>query len=106
MEDHNALAGHMPADKVGGMRVVRKDRPESQSSSTDVVSDTIKSIELRQAENVLASTGLVAQMNKNYPEAAVRHYHDKPVVPKQQVHNKIPQCPRTTGNLFRPTKNQ
>ncbi|GMT29284.1 hypothetical protein PFISCL1PPCAC_29107, partial [Pristionchus fissidentatus] len=106
-EDTKVLAGHMPAEKVGGMRVVRKDRRHSENENrtpSEGGSDSDKSEEFKQAENVLAHTGLAAQTNKDYPDAAVRHYHEK-TVPRNQQHNVQPHCPRSSGPLFQPPRN-
>ncbi|GMR45211.1 hypothetical protein PMAYCL1PPCAC_15406 [Pristionchus mayeri] len=102
------LAGHLPAEKVGGVRVMRKERrqqeSENQPTSSEGSSSTEKSDELLKAENVLANSGVVTQIANDYPEAAVKHCHEK-AVPRHQVHNNAALCHRSTGPIFQPSKN-
>ena len=73
-------AGHLPANKVGGRRVVnKKDQRNSESErAISESSDETKSI---------LDTNLPAQLEKAYPPEAVRTYHEKPHPRHQPIQN-------------------
>ncbi|KAF8366123.1 hypothetical protein PRIPAC_83952 [Pristionchus pacificus] len=88
------------------MPAENKDRRQSDNENrtpSEGGSESGKSDELKQAENVLAHTGLAAQTNIDYPEAAVKAYHNKPQ-PRNQIHNTMPHCNRASGPIQQPTK--
>ncbi|MCP9263524.1 hypothetical protein DINM_006800 [Dirofilaria immitis] len=75
--------GHAPAEKIAG----------GQDASQEDYDDELE----EQSKNILAHSGLVAKTNKDYPEEAIRAYHEKQI---PQVHK--PTKPNAT--LFQPTK--
>ncbi|KAK6107334.1 Death-associated family protein [Brugia pahangi] len=97
--------GHAPAEKIaGGVRRTRKARLSSESERNqekklegqDPSQEDCNESE-EQSKNVLAHSGLVAKTNKDYPEEAIRAYHDK----------QIPQLHKSTKpniTLFQPIK--
>ncbi|CAG9531838.1 unnamed protein product [Cercopithifilaria johnstoni] len=96
--------GHAPAEKIaGGVRRTRKTRLTSESERNQEklegqhTSKEDYGGELEeQSKNVLANSGLVAKTNKDYPEEAIRVYHDK----------QVPQLHKSTkpNILFQPSK--
>uniref|UniRef100_A0A1I7YRQ9 Death-associated protein 1 n=1 Tax=Steinernema glaseri TaxID=37863 RepID=A0A1I7YRQ9_9BILA len=97
--------GHMAAKKVGGMRVVRKEKRGFSESEKQSSEDESRSLEDRpepHANNILASTGLAAQAKKDYPEEAIRSFHEKPVA---QYPNPITHDKTHKTHQFQPRKN-
>ncbi|VIO99819.1 Bm-DAP-1 protein, identical [Brugia malayi] len=98
--------GHAPAEKIaGGVRRTRKARLSSESERNqekklegqDSSQEDYGNESEEQSKNVLAHSGLVAKTNKDYPEEAIRAYHDK----------QIPQLHKSTKPniiLFQPIK--
>ena len=104
--EESTKAGHQAAVKVGGVRVVRKERRSSENDNrtpSEGGSDSGKSDEIKSSENILAHTGLVAQTNKDYPEEAVKLSHTKNI-PRQQPHVAQTTNVRATGPIFQPKK--
>ncbi|KAK6012253.1 hypothetical protein OSTOST_22602 [Ostertagia ostertagi] len=92
-------AGHLPAERVGGRRVVN--RKEHRQSETERTSS--ESSDEAGREVVEKDPSLPAQMEKSYPTSAVRQSHDKPI-PTHQAHYAHPPS-HTSGNVFQPRKN-
>ncbi|TKR92677.1 hypothetical protein L596_007285 [Steinernema carpocapsae] len=95
----------MPAAKVGGMRIVRKDKRGYSESEKPSSEDESRSLEDRpepHANNILASTGLAAQAKKDYPEEAIRSFHEKPM---SQYPNPITHDKSHKTHQFQPRKN-
>ncbi|KAK6728998.1 hypothetical protein RB195_006199 [Necator americanus] len=91
-------AGHLPAERVGGRRVVtKKDRRQSETERTSSESSE-ESREVVERDNTLP-----AQMEKSYPTSGVRHSHDKPQ-PTHQAHYAHPPS-HASGHVFQPRKN-
>ncbi|EYC17002.1 hypothetical protein Y032_0032g2610 [Ancylostoma ceylanicum] len=92
-------AGHLPAERVGGRRVVnKKDRRPSETERT-----SSESSEEAGREVVERDSTLPAQMEKSYPTSGVRHSHDKPQ-PTHQAHYANPPS-HASGHVFQPRKN-
>jgi len=81
-------AGHPPAVKVGNMRVVQKRDPNA-SSAKEVPAEPKPAAgeegeeELLEEENVVKEkpiniSGAVSRGNADFPEQAVKAYHEKP----------------------------
>uniref|UniRef100_A0A0K0DFJ7 C2H2-type domain-containing protein n=1 Tax=Angiostrongylus cantonensis TaxID=6313 RepID=A0A0K0DFJ7_ANGCA len=99
MAEDEMKAGHLPAERVGGRRVVnKKDRRQSETDRT-----SSESSDEAGREVTVKDSSLPAQMEKSYPTSAVRHYHDKPQ-PTHQPHYANPPC-HTSGHIFQPKKN-
>ncbi|KAK5965391.1 hypothetical protein GCK32_001898 [Trichostrongylus colubriformis] len=92
-------AGHLPAERVGGRRVVnKKDRRPSEAERS-----SSESSEEAGREVVEKDSSLPAMMEKSYPTSAVRQSHDKPI-PTHQAHYAQPPS-HTSGHVFQPRKN-
>ncbi|VDM08724.1 unnamed protein product [Wuchereria bancrofti] len=97
--------GHAPAEKIaGGVRRTRKARLSSESERNqkklegqDPSQEDYGNESEEQSKNVLARSGLVAKTNKDYPEEAIRAYHDKQI---QQLHKST----KPNITLFQPIK--
>ncbi|VDM60951.1 unnamed protein product [Angiostrongylus costaricensis] len=84
VRSHSVMkAGHLPAERVGGRRIVNK--------KVNIFFTGASMFFLR------------ISMEKSYPTSAVRHYHDKPQ-PTHQPHYANPPC-HTSGHIFQPKKN-
>ncbi|VDO65561.1 unnamed protein product [Heligmosomoides polygyrus] len=92
-------AGHLPAERVGGRRVVnKKDRRQSETERT-----SSESSEEAGREVVEKDSSLPAQMEKSYPTSAVRQAHDKPMPTHQDRHDHP--VSHASGHVFQPKKN-
>ncbi|KAL4217509.1 hypothetical protein ACF0H5_023958 [Mactra antiquata] len=101
-EDPNLKAGHAPAVKVGGMRVTthKKDKPadEKPAENEEAEEFEVPAKIDKHHQQVLVS-GVVTKGDKDFPEAAVRAIHEKPMPthdnrPMHSPQQKIIQQPR------------
>ncbi|KHJ98696.1 hypothetical protein OESDEN_01316 [Oesophagostomum dentatum] len=97
VEEPETKAGHLPAERVGGRRVVnKKDRRQSENEQPSTEKDE------ESREIVERDATLPAQMEKSYPTSGVRQMHDKPQ-PTCQPHYANPPS-HVSGNIFQPKK--
>jgi len=82
-------AGHPPAVKVGNMRVVQKkdpssDKPPAEPKPADENEDEeeIEDTEDKVKEKPLTISGAPARGNADFPEQAVKAFHEKPETPQ------------------------
>ncbi|CAJ0594956.1 unnamed protein product [Cylicocyclus nassatus] len=97
VEEPETKAGHLPAEKVGGRRVVtKKDRRQSETEqpSSENSDDNHELVE--------RDSTLPAQMEKSYPTGAVKKAHEKPH-PAHQPHYSNPPA-HHSQNLFQPKR--
>ncbi|CAJ0961279.1 unnamed protein product, partial [Mesorhabditis belari] len=108
MSDQELKAGHLPAQKAGGMRVpTRKARTPSETENKTPSSESSeeKVEEVKLTDNILCGTGLASQTNKDYPPEAIQKYHNKPVPqhPNKQIHANAPNH-QTNMPVFQPQR--
>ncbi|KAK6057997.1 hypothetical protein COOONC_04439 [Cooperia oncophora] len=99
VEEPEMKAGHLPAERVGGRRVVKKDHRQQETERTSSESADETSREL-----VERDSSLPAQMERSYPTSAVKQSHEKPI-PTHQAHYASPPSHTNSGQLFQPRKN-
>ena len=93
-------AGHAPAVKVGGMRVVQHKKESDKPDTTTVVTAEelaeFGSSPPKQPQMLLS--GAVAKGDKDFSPQAVKSFHDKPM----PTHDVKPRAPQNTQNIHQP----
>ncbi|XP_048776231.1 death-associated protein 1-like [Ostrea edulis] len=84
-EESDLLAGHPPAVKAGGMRIVQhkhekadssQSREEKQEQAEEFGTVDVKADKHHQS---ILLSGAVTKGDKDFPVEAVKSYHDKPL---------------------------
>lgn len=94
-EDPSVKAGHAPAVKVGGMRVVTHTKAHKEKPAEEEKPDEEEEFEVppktdKHHQQILLS-GVVTKGDKDFPEAAVKSYHEKPKPTHENRHVNSPQ---------------
>ncbi|CAH1789467.1 unnamed protein product [Owenia fusiformis] len=90
-EEKDLKAGHLPAEKAGGMRIVQKKKLHPDEKGEPVTAEEEEEYgsppkaETTHDAKVLIS-GALTQEEKAYPPEAIKVYHEKPI----PVHEKRP----------------
>jgi len=101
MSDDALKAGHAPAVKVGGMRVVQN-RKKSESDKTEAgaaseeITEISSSPPKTQQQQVVS--GAVVKGDKDFTSAAVKSFHEKPA----PTHDPKPRPAQNTQNIHQP----
>ncbi|KAL6462736.1 hypothetical protein MHYP_G00291580 [Metynnis hypsauchen] len=100
-EKHETRAGHLPAVKAGGMRIVQK-----HQSAGDSVSDRKEDKDSKEFEScsppkpVVVVSGVVTKGDKDFTPAAAQVAHTKPVPAVQ----KLPSAHHINQHIHQPRK--
>jgi len=101
MSDDALKAGHAPAVKVGGMRVVQNrkksesDKAEAGAASPEEVLEIMGSSPPKTQQVV---SGAVTKGDKDFTSAAVKSFHEKPA----PTHDPKPRPAQNTQNIHQP----
>jgi hypothetical protein len=105
-EKQELKAGHPPAVKAGGMRVVTKHKHKDQDPDAydNKYRDSVNPIggpnKIDIKQDVSLSGGVVANDTAQHQTAAVRLYHDKPQPTHEKTH-----APPKQMNITQPRRN-
>ncbi|KAH3749531.1 death-associated protein 1-like isoform X1 [Dreissena polymorpha] len=105
-EDPNLKAGHAPAVKVGGMRVTSHKKTDKNAGDEPAEADDAAEYEVpakvdKHHQQLLVS-GAVTKGDKDFPEAAVRAIHEKPMPTHEN--NRPTHSPGQKGVIHQPRK--
>lgn len=87
-EEIEAKAGHPPAMKVGGVRIPQRRRSVDEKEGLPQKPRKDSESEKEEEEIIVAKSppkaqvlvsGVVGRVDRDFPTAAVKHTHDKPV---------------------------
>ncbi|XP_072034155.1 death-associated protein 1-like [Amphiura filiformis] len=98
-------AGHPPAVKAGGMRIVQSGKtPEKAAAGDKPAEDDEEEFEEAKSPpkdvSTLLISGAPSRGNKDFPPEAVKAYHEKPL----PTHNKNVSVNKPMHNLNQPRK--
>jgi len=87
-EEQTLKGGHAPAQKVGGMRIVSKSTPPpkedtpppkaTEEKAAEEAGDGEEKSVKAQSSGAVAEAPTHAELEANFPKAAVKAYHEKP----------------------------